>query len=176
MIRIEVQTAEVRRPISPGQTRVVLRASDEQGRPQAVFLCGVEPPNSFERRMRESFHTICSVEDMVEYPIGVSSVLEIDPRGVETGTMLYCAQENTVYVCQKNRGDEEHHWQPFVARNENLNPNVHSHKLPFFRRSAIDVILPHRDFVVRAIDWIEKAVRLLEKDLRDLERLKSYEP
>ncbi len=53
MIRIEVETLPLKRPLSPGQTRVLIRAVDSGGRPVAVFLCGVEPPNSFERRMRE---------------------------------------------------------------------------------------------------------------------------
>lgn len=98
MIRLQVRTAEVRHPLSPGQTRVVIRAVDADDRPVAVFLCGVEPPSAFERRMRESFHTICSVEDMAEYPVAVSCVREIDPVSVEEGVYLYDAQENVVYV------------------------------------------------------------------------------
>jgi len=174
MIRLHVQTAEVRRPVSPGQTRVVIRATGENDVPVAVFLCGVEPPNSFERRMRESFHTICSVEDMAEYPVGVSGLHEADPKKSEQGFLLYNVQENVVYVRELDAARKPA-WLPYHPRHENLNPNVHSHKLPCFRRSTIDIILPHRDFVVQAIGWIEEAVRQLEKDMGDLERLKNYE-
>ena len=168
MIRIEVETLPLKRPLSPGQTRVLFRAISERDRPVAVFLCGVEPPNSFERRMRESFHTVCSVEDMVEYPVGVSSVSEVDPASQEEGVFLYCAQENVVYVRSK---DKQGHaaWIPYKVRAENLKPNVHSHKLPFFRRSEIDIILPNREFVSQAIGWVKDAVALLEKDMAELE-------
>lgn len=168
MIRIEVKTLPLKRPLSPGQTRVLIRAVDERDLPVAVFLCGVEPPNSFERRMRESFHTICSVEDMVEYPVGVSDASEVDPSDHEEGMFLYCAQENVVYVRSKDRLGKAA-WIPYKGQPENLKPNVHSHTLPFFRRSAIDIILPNREFVSRAIGWIEDAVALLEKDMHELE-------
>ncbi len=168
MIRLQIRTAEVRRPVSPGQTRIVIRAVDADDRPVAVFLCGVEPPNSFERRMRESFHTICSVEDMAEYPVGVSSVREVDPASVEEGVYLYCAQENVVYVRIRDHRQQAA-WEPYKPKPENLKPNVHSHKRPFFRRSAIDIILPNREFVSRAVGWIEDAVKRLEKDIHDLE-------
>ena len=167
MIRLDVQTLPLKRPLSPGQTRVLIRAVDVNDKPVAVFLCGVEPPNAFERRMRESFHTICSVEDMAEYPVGVSCVNEVDPASVEEGVYIYCAQENTVYVRSRERGKAA--WIPYRPEPEHLKPNVHSHKLPFFRRSAIDIILPNREFVSQAIGWIEEAVNRLEKDMHDLE-------
>jgi len=173
MIRLSILTAEVKRPLSPGQTRVVIHARDENGLPVALFLCGVEPPNTFERRMRESFHTVCSVEDMAEYPVGVATIEEVDPKTCEPGDLLYAAQENAVYI----RGMDETKrpaWLPYRPKPEQRNPNVHAHKLPLFRRSAIDVILPNRDFVVRSIEWISQAVRRLEQDQRDLEQLKSY--
>lgn len=172
MIRLEVKTLPLKRSLSPGQTRVLIRAVDEKDRPVAIFLCGVEPPNSFERRMRESFHTICSVEDMAEYPVGVSCVSEVDPAGVEEGLFLYSAQENIVYVRSKNKQGRAV-WIPYKPKPENLKPNVHSHKLPFFRRSAIDIILPNREFVSQAIGWIEEAVALLEKDMTELEMLRN---
>jgi hypothetical protein len=167
MIRLETKMLPLKRLLSPGQTRVLIRAVDAEDKPVALFLCGVEPPNSFERRMRESFHTICSVEDLAEYPVGVSSIREIDPASVEEGVFLYSAQENIVYVRSVQRGLAV--WIPFRPKPENLKPNVHSHKLPFFRRSAIDIILPNREFVSRAIGWIEEAVKRLEKDMHDLE-------
>jgi len=169
MIRLQIRTAGVRHPLSPGQTRVVIRAVDEHDKPAAIFLCCIEPPNTFERRLRESFHTVCSVEDMVEYPVGVSSIREIDPQTVDEGTFLYSAQENIIYVRSRDA------WIPYKPRPENLKPNVHTHTLPFFRRSAIDIILPSREFVVQAIDWIKEAARQLEQDFLDLETLRSYE-
>ena len=168
MIRLEVKTLPLKRPLSPGQTRVLIRAVKDRDKPVAVFLCGVEPPNSFERRMRESFHTICSVEDMAEYPVGVSCISEVDPTSQEEGVFLYSAQENIVYVRSKDRQGRAA-WVPYKPKSENLKPNVHSHKLPFFRRSAIDIILPNREFVSQAIGWIEEAVALLEKDMAELE-------
>jgi hypothetical protein len=174
MIRLSVMTAEVKRPLSPGQTRVVIRARDENDWPVALFLCGIEPPNTFERRMRESFHTVCSVEDMAEYPVGVASPEEVDPQTCEPGVLLYAVQENAVYV---RSGDENDipAWMPYRPEPEQKAPNVHAHKLPFFRRSEIDIILPNRDFVVRSIEWISRAVRRLEQDQHDLEQLKPYE-
>lgn len=174
MIRLSIRAAEVRRPASPGQTRVVIRALDEQDRPVALFLCCVEPPNSFERRMRESFQTVCSLEDMAEYPVGVSAIDEADPADWEPGIHLYSAQENLVYVRGKDsRGRPE--WHPYPPKSGWPGPNVHGHKLPFFRRSTIDIILPNRDFVVQSIEWIKRAVRRLEKDRLDLEQLNHYE-
>lgn len=170
MIRLEIETLPLKRVLSPGQTRVIFRAIDGNDRPIALFLCGVEPPNSFEHRMRESFHTICSVEDMAEYPVGVSCVSEVDPVGLEEGLFLYCAQENVVYVRSRDRRDRAV-WTPYRPKPENLKPNVHSHKLPFFRRSAIDIILPNREFVSHAIGWIEDAIALLEKDMQELKML-----
>lgn len=174
MIRLRFRVARVRRPLSPGQTRLIVGASDDNGMPVALFLCGVEPPDIFSRRMRESFHTICSVEDMAEYPAAVSCVREVDPQTAERGVLLYSVQENVVYVrdCDGNRNPV---WRPYEPRPENLNPNVHSHKLPFFRRSTIDIVLPNRDFVDQAVGWIGQAVRQLEKDMLDLDHFKSYE-
>jgi len=174
MISLKIQTAQVKRPLSPGQTRVVIRAADENEEPVAVFLCCVEPPNSFERRMRESFMTVCSVEDMVEYPVGVSSVHEINPESQEEGIKLYCAQENVIYVRGFDDQDEPA-WIPYKPPTGGLKPNVHTHTLPFFRRSTIDIILPCRDFVVQAVGWIEDAVAQLERDQKNLELLKDYE-
>ena len=174
MIRLKIRTAEVKRPISPGQTRVVVSARDENEQPIAIFLCGVEPPNAFERRMRESFHTVCSVEDMVEYPVGVSCITETEPAGYEVGTYLYCVQENAIYV----RGEDSEGnpvWKPYRSEPGQLSLNVHSHKLPFFRRSTIDIILPNRDFVVQSITWLEQAALRLEKDRLDLKTLIDYE-
>jgi hypothetical protein len=173
-ISLKTQTAEVKRPQSPGQTRVVIRAIDENEDPVPVFLCCVEPPDTFARRFRESFVTICSVEDMAEYPVGVSSVREVDPVTQDEGILLYCAQENVVYV----RGEDENNdpaWIPYVPEPAQLKPNVHGHNFPFFRRSTIDIILPCRDFVVRAIGWIEDSVAQLMKDQANLEILKEYE-
>ena len=173
MISLKIQTAEVKHPLTPGQTRVVIQAVDENDEPTPVFLCCVEPPNTFERRMRESFMTICSVEDMAEYPVGVSSVREIDPLPVAEGTLLYCAQENKIY----ERGYDEQQdpaWNPYIPPQGGMKPNVHTHKLPFFRRSAIDVILPSRHFVRHAIQWIEDAVKQLERAKSDLEFLRDY--
>lgn len=174
MIRLSIRTAEVKRPFSPGQTRVVIRAVDEQDRPVALFLCCVEPPNSFERRMRESFQTVCSIEDMAEYPVGVSSIDEADPKDWEPGVCLYSAQENLIYIRSKEHNGRPA-WHPYVPKPGHPVPNVHSHKLPFFRRSTIDIILPNRDFVVQSIEWIKQAVRRLEKDRLDLELLEHYE-
>jgi hypothetical protein len=173
MIRLQIQTAAVRRLLSPGQTRVVIRAVDEQDRPTAIFLCCVEPPNSLEQRLRESFHTVCSVEDMTEYPVGVSCVREIDPKTADEGVFLYCVQENIVYVRARSGGKAV--WIPYKPKPENLKPNVHTHTFPFFRRSTIDIILPNRDFVVQAIGWIEEAVKQLEQDFCNLEQLKRYD-
>jgi len=175
MISLKIQTAMVKRPLSPGQTRVVIRAIGENEEPRAIFLCCVEPPNSFERRMRECFMTVCSVEDLVEYPVGVSSVLEIDPATQDEGVKLYCAQENLVYVRDVDDAGKPA-WIPYTPRAGGLKPNVHTHHLPFFRRSTIDIILPCRDFVVQAIGWIENAVAQLERDQKNLELLKDYKP
>ncbi|MDR3233435.1 MAG: hypothetical protein LBT46_07215 [Planctomycetaceae bacterium] len=169
-IAVLTQLAEVKRPLSPGASRVVFQARDEDGQPAAVFLCSIEPPNAFEQVMRESFVTVCSVEDMVEYPVGVSSVEEIDPSEFAADTFLYAAQENRVYVRSVN-DLEEPAWIPYKPQGKQ--PNVHTHKLPFFRRSTIDIILPNRDFVKQSIEWIKTAVRRLEKDQADLEELKN---
>ena len=173
MIRLHFRTAQVQRPMTPGQTRLIVQAVDEQDEPCAIFLCGIEPPNTLQRRMRESFHTVCSVEDMAEYPAGVACVQEVDPQTVDEGTFLYSVQENIVY--ERGTGSAgQPDWVPFRPRAENLNPRFHSHTLPFFRRSVIDIILPNREFVVQAVGWIEDAARQLEQDFIDLEKLKSY--
>jgi len=181
MIKLKIQTARIKRPLSPGQTRTVIYAYepefdpgtgaelDTEGTPAAIFLCGIEPPNSFERRFRESFHTICSVEDMTEYPVGVSTIDEADASECEPGTFLFAAQENRIYV------NEDSQWVPYQCPPDGKEPNCHTHKLPFFRRSKIDIILPCRDFVVEAIEWIENAAKQLEKDLANLEKLQNYE-
>jgi hypothetical protein len=175
MIAVTVEIAQLKRPLSNGAVRAIIHAKDvhaETGdeQPAAVFLCSIEPPNSFERIMRESFITVCSVEDMVEYPVGVSSITEVNPAEHEEGMFLYSSHENKVYI----RGEKEGVpvWLPYQP--EGKQPNVHTHKLPFFRRSVIDVIFPHRDFVIQSLDWIRDAVRRLEKDQRDLEQLRPY--
>ena len=174
MIALKVQTAEVKHPLSPGQTRAVIRAYDDtDDKPAAIFLCCVEPPNSFERHMRESFQTVCSVEDIAEYPVGVSSISEIDPATQQIGSYLYAAQENKVY--RVSEIGMKPAWVVYQPSPGEYSPNVHSHKLPFFRRSTIDIILPSRDFVVQAIGWIEQAVRQLNKAFDDLAKLKTYE-
>ena len=184
MIRLKIHTAAVKCPLSPGQTRTVIYAYEpdidpetgaemDDGTPAAIFLCGIEPPNSFERRFRESFHTVCSVEDMVEYPVGVSTIDEADAAEVEPGTFLYAAQENRIYVSTLNE-DGVLQWLPYQAPPEGKEPNRHTHKLPFFRRSKIDIILPCRDFVVQSIAWIEEAAKRLEEDFASLEKLEQY--
>jgi hypothetical protein len=170
MISVTVETAAVKRPLSNGATRVLFRAEDENGLPAAIFLCSIEPPNSFERSMRESFVTVCSVEDIVEYPVGVSSITEVNPADHEDGVFLYSSQENKIYV----RGEKENApaWLPYQPPENGKQPGVHTHKLPFFRRSTIDVVLPHRDFVIQSLDWIREAVKRLEKDWKDIEELR----
>ena len=175
MIQLEVRTAALRRPLSPGQTRLVVRATDERGTPVAIFLCCVEPPNTFERRMRESFQTVCSVEDMTEYPVGVSSVQTVDPTDLADGTLLYAAQENLIYE-KKQEMTGTAIWRLYRPVPSGVIPNVHTHKLPFFRRSTIDIILPNRAFVTDAVRWIEEAAMRLEKDQLDLDDLKPYQP
>jgi hypothetical protein len=170
MINVTLEVAPMKRPLSPGAVRTVIHAKDENDQPAAVFLCSIEPPNSFERVMRESFVTVCSVEDMVEYPVGVSSIIEVDPVEYEQGVFLYAAQANKVYIRDEEEGQPV--WKPYCP--EGKHPNVHTHSLPFFRRSTIDIILPHRDFVLQSLEWIRDAVKRLEKDQQDLEQLKPY--
>ena len=185
MIKLKIHTAAVKRPMSPGQTRTVIHAYEPDfhpetgaelpdGTPAAIFLCGIEPPNSFERRFRESFHTVCSVEDMSEYPIGVSTIDEADAGLCEPGVFLYAAQENRIYINTFNP-DEGLQWVPYQTPIDGKEPNRHTHKLPFFRRNTIDILLPCRDFVDQAIGWIEDAAKRLEKDFADLEKFKRYE-
>jgi hypothetical protein len=170
MISVTVEIARIKRPFSNGATRALFHAKDENDQPAAVFLCSLEPPNSFERVMRESFITVCSVEDMVEYPVGVSSITEVKPAECEEGMFLYSSQENEIYI--RGEKDNAPAWLPYHP--EGKQPDVHTHKLPFFRRSTIDVIFPHRDFVMQSIDWIRDAVKRLEKDQRDLEELRPF--
>ena len=174
MFSISVETAEITRPLSNGATRVRFRAMDEEDKPAAIFLCCVEPPNAFERILRESYITVCSVEDLAEYPVGVSAIEEVDPAEFPADTFLYVAYENKVYV---RSADET--GQPvwtIYAPVAGKRPNVHTHKLPFFRRSAIDIILPNRSFVLEAVEWIEEAAKRLTKDMQDIEKLKPIEP
>jgi hypothetical protein len=167
---VTVEIASIKHRPSNGATRAIFRAKTSDNEPAAIFLCSIEPPNSFERTMRESFITVCSVEDLVEYPVGVSSITEVDPNDYGEGVFLYSSQENKVYIRSEKDGVPAWvYYQP-----DGKQPNVHTHKLPFFRRSTIDVIFPHRDFVVQSIDWIQDAVKRLEKDQQDLERLQAY--
>ena len=175
MFNISVQLAPITRALSNGAVRVVFRARDEHDEPAAIFLCCVEPPNAFERILRESFITICSVEDLAEYPVGVSAVEEVDPSLFEADTFLYAAQENKVYVRSADTAGQPV-WALYEPTASGKRPNVHTHKLPFFRRSAIDVILPHRSFVVDAVGWIETAAKTLAKDLKDIENLQNTWP
>jgi hypothetical protein len=170
MISVTVEIAQIKRPLSNGATRALFHAKDEGGHPAAIFLCSLEPPNSFERTMRESFVTVCSVEDIVEYPVGVSSITEVDPADFTLETLLYSSQENKIYI--RGEKDSAPAWVPY--RPEGKQPNVHTHKLPFFRRSTIDVIFPHRSFVMQSIEWIQDAVKRLEKDWKDLEELRPF--
>jgi hypothetical protein len=183
MIYLEEQYAKLRPndPHHPGQVRARFRAvekeneDDENGTPAAVFLCCVEPPDSFRRKMRESFQTVCSVEDLAEYPVGVSTVEEVDPASQEEGTFLYAVQENKIYVRSPSEPGPPA-WLPYAPAPGGLPVNVHSHKLPFFRRSAIDIILPSRRFVRYAVEEIKNAIRELERDRADLERFEESFP
>jgi hypothetical protein len=170
MINVTIEIATMKRPLSPGTVRTLIHARDENDQPVAVFLCSIEPPNTFERVMRESFVTVCSVEDMVEYPVGVSSITEVDPASCENGVFLYAAQANKVYI--RDEEDGQPVWKLYQPQGKH--PNTHTHKLPFFRRSSIDIILPHREFVLQSLEWIRDAVKRLEKDQYDLEQLKPY--
>jgi hypothetical protein len=173
-VTLSVQTAAVTRPLSPGATRVIISARDDNDDPAAIFLCAIEPPDAFSQSMRESFVTICSVEDMTEYPVGVSSIEEVPPGDYEAGTFLYAAQENKVYIRSITDGIDSPVWQAYNPPHHRPKPNVHTNKLPFFRRSTIDVILPNRAFVMDAITWINDAVKRLAKDQADLERLSNF--
>jgi hypothetical protein len=172
MYTILVETAPIKRPLSNGATRVVFRARDENEAPAAIFLCCVEPPNSFEQILRESFVTICSVEDLAEYPVGVSSVEEVPPGEFEADTFVFDAQQNSIYVRSEDATGQPV-WTPYQPAS-GKRPNVHTHKLPFFRRSAIDVILPNRALVMEAIEWIKQAAARLEQDFLDIEKLRSF--
>ena len=172
MFTISVETAPIKRPLSNGATRVIFRARDEKEEPAAIFLCCVEPPNSFERTLRESFITICSVEDLAEYPIGVSSVEEVPPDEFAADTFVFDAQKNSIHVRSEDAAGQPV-WKPYHPV-DGKRPNIHTHKLPFFRRSAIDVILPNRAFVMEAVEWIQQAAARLGQDLLDIEQLKSY--
>jgi hypothetical protein len=174
MFAISAETAAIQRPLSNGATRVIVRARDEKDCPAAIFLCCVEPPNAFEQILRESFVTICSVEDLMEYPVGVSSVEEVAPHEFRADTFLFDAQENSIYVRSADHLDQPV-WKLYDPVH-GKRPNVHTHKLPFFRRSAIDIILPNRAYVMEAVEWIKQAVQRLAKDLEDIERLKPYNP
>ena len=171
MFVISVETAAITRPLSNGATRVLIRARDTYDNPAAIFLCCVEPPNAFEQILRESFVTICSVEDLAEYPVGVSAIEEVDPAGFSADTFLFAAQENKIYVRSAD-GAGQPVWKAYSHESAGKRPNVHTHKLPFFRRSAIDIILPNRAFVMEAVEEMEKAARVLAKDMEDIERLK----
>jgi len=170
MFVISVETAAIQRPLSNGATRALFRARDEAGEPAPIFLCCVEPPNAFERILRESFMTICSVEDLAEYPVGVSVIEEVDPKVFPADTLLFAAQENKVYVRSSDEMDVPV-WCPYRPAS-GRQPNVHVHKLPFFRRSAIDIILPNRRFVMEAVEWIDEAAKRLAKDMADIEQLR----
>ena len=169
MFSISVEAAAIQRPLSNGATRVIFRAKDATAQPAPIFLCCVEPPNAFEQRLRESFVTICSVEDLVEYPVGVSSVAEVPPEDFPVDTFLYDAQQNKIYIRSADDAMQPE-WVPYLPSGKK--PNVHTHKLPFFRRSAIDIILPNRAFVMETVEWLQQAVNVLAKDMEDIEKLK----
>ena len=175
MFSISVETAAIKRALSNGATRVIFKARDDEDRPAAIFLCCVEPPDAFEQTLRESFMTICSVEDLAEYPVGVSDITEVDPNEFSIGTFLYNAQENKTYTRAED-GTGLPVWVLYKPSDSGLAPNAHAHKLPFFRRSAIDVILPNREFVTDAIGWVKKAALRLEKDMADIELLRPFNP
>jgi hypothetical protein len=178
--QIHTQTAETgKRRISPGATRVTISAVNEPAdeteteTPAPIFLCSVSPPNTYEQRFRETFLTVCSVEDIAEYPVGVSSVLEVPPENHPAGTLLFSAQENKIYT----RGEtvnQSPEWKPYFPQNNQLPPDPHTHNLPFFRRSTIDIILPNRLFVEFTLKEIRRAIRILEKDLAALEHLTDH--
>jgi hypothetical protein len=171
-ISVKVEVASVTRKMSPGQCRVVLTAT-KHGEPAPIFLCCVEPPDIYARRMRESFYSICSVEDLAEYPAGVSSVEEVDPATVDEGVLLYAAFDNCVYIRATENGNPV--WKPYKAHNGQNQPNVHTNKLPFFRKHRIDIILPNRDQVFEHLENIKRMILLLEQDLYDFEQLKHIE-
>jgi hypothetical protein len=171
MFVISVETAAIQRPLSNGATRVLFKARDENENYAPIFLCCVEPPNAFDQTLRESFITICSVEDLAEYPVGVSSIEEADPSEFPMETFLFDAQKNNIYIRSVNESDQPV-WLDYRSVH-GRHPNVHTHKLPFFRRSAIDIILPDRAFVVEAVEWVRQAARRLEKDMADIEKLRS---
>jgi len=173
MFSISVETAAIKRPLSNGATRVVFRAKDAEGNPAPIFLCCVEPPNAFEQIMRESFITVCSVEDLAEYPVGVSSVEEVPPEDFPLGAFLFDAQQNMVYV-RSNEITGQAEWQRYQPAGKK--PNVHTHKLPFFRRSVIDVILPNREYVMETIECLRRAADRLAQDMIDIETLKPLDP
>jgi hypothetical protein len=173
MFSISVETASIQRPLSNGATRVVFRARDEEGKPAAIFLCCVEPPDAFDRKLRESFITVCSVEDLAEYPVGVSDVSEVPPVEFPVDTFLFDVQKNKIFVRSEDLSGQLV-WEPYKPSGKQ--PNVHTHKLPFFRRSAIDIILPNRGYVVEAIEWIKHAAVVLKKDMADIEKLKTFTP
>ena len=174
MFVISVETAAIQRPLSNGATRVIFRARNEDETPAPIFLCCVEPPDAFSKTLRESYVTVCSVEDLAEYPVGVSSVAEVPPAEFPVDTFLFDAQENRIYVRSADSADQPT-WSPYRPPH-GLRPNVHTHKLPFFRRSAIDIIVPNRAYVMEAVEWIEQAARRLTKDLKDIETLRPFAP
>jgi hypothetical protein len=167
--KITVKHVQIKRPTSPGATRVQFIAENVDGTPAHIFLCSVQPPNTYEQRYREAFETLCSVEDMFEYPVGVSHVSEIDPATQPENTFMYDAQENRVYIRTKNVNDIPV-WKPYIATGTSLQPNVHTHKMPFFRRSVIDIIVPNRLFVDKCVKWISDAAKMLKKDLLLVEK------
>ena len=173
MYTISVETAPIKRPLSNGAPRVIFRARDEKEEPAAIFLCCVEPPNSFQKVLRESFITICSVEDIAEYPVGVSSIEEVPLNEFAADTFIFDAQQNCIYVRSEDAAGQPV-WRPYQPTS-GKRPNVHTHKLPFFRRSAIDVILPNRAFVMEATCWIKQAAARLAQDFLDIEQLKPYQ-
>jgi hypothetical protein len=157
-----VRITSLKRSLNHGVVRAVITAEeqDENGKmiPAAIFLCCVEPPDAFSHRMRESFITVASVEDLAAYPSAVSSIDEVDAAEHSEGALLYAVQENKVY---KQSGGE---WVAYIPERSEKMPNVHSHKLPYFRRSVIDIILPNRLFVNQAMESIRIGGERLELD------------
>jgi hypothetical protein len=166
---LTVNVKPILRPTSPGATRVQFAAENADKTPAHIFLCSVQPPDTYGQKYREAFETICSVEDMFEYPVGVSSVKEVDPASIAINTFLYDAQENRVYIRTNNINDVPQ-WELYHAPPNGMQPNVHTHKPPFFRRSVIDIIVPNRLFVDKCIGWIERAIKMLKRDLELVEK------
>ncbi|GHT32547.1 hypothetical protein FACS1894214_4450 [Planctomycetales bacterium] len=183
--QINVEVAPITRIPSNGATRARFYAReninfadsglDADWVPAPIFLCCIEPPDAFTKTMRESFVTITSVEDLAEYPWGVSSIEEVPPEDYVADTLLYAAQENKTYIRSEDE-DGAAVWVRYIPPTDGLAITHHVHRIPFFRRTVIDIILPNRSWVIDAIDWLQNAANTLEKDQKDIEILLDYIP